>query len=314
MGTARYVLKRVGWTVLASYLVLTAAFLLFVFTPNPTEQATVRFFGLQQALETYQGPELTATLFDRYVEWLVSYATLDLGTTRGGTPVESVIADTAPITLTYLVPGLVLGNLLGVAFGHFSGMIRGRLDDFVSTLSYTGISVPAFFIGEFSIAVFISQLSWYQTYYNPKFGLWSPENLVSLTLPAAVVTVNVLAVQARYTRAQTLEFGTADFVKTFRANGAGFLDRSRHVLRNAALPLVSLFFTEALTVLFITAIVVELVFRVPGLGDLTYNAIVGQDLALIFATTMIPVFVGLFGNLLQDVLYAVLDPRVDSGN
>ena len=299
------------WTVFAAYLVLTGAFLLFVFTPDATEQVTVRFYGLQQALSAYDGPQLGAALFERYVSFLVGYLTLDLGTTMRGEPVADAIARTAPITLTYVVPGILLGNLLGVAAGHVAGMVRGKTDALVSTLSYVGNGVPAFFLGEFAVATFITQLSWYETYYDSRFELLSADNLVSLTLPAAVVAVNILAVQARQSRAQTVEFADAEFVKTFRAGGARLRDQSRHVLRNAALPLLSLFVTETLTILFISIVVVELVFRVPGLGQLTYDAIVRQDLPLILATTLIPVFVGLLGNLAQDVAAALLDPRTE---
>ncbi|WP_435156094.1 ABC transporter permease subunit [Haladaptatus sp. DFWS20] len=121
---------------------------------------------------------------------------------------------------------------------------------------------------------------------------------------------NLLAVQIRYTRSTSLEYVPAEFVKTLHSNGASACDVGRHVLRNAALPLVSLFFAETATILFITILVVEMVFGLPGFGTLTFNAIKARDPGLILATTMIPIFIGLAGNLIQDIAYAVLDPRV----
>lgn len=313
MNVGRFVARRIAWTVIAAFLVLTGAFLLFAFTPDP-DQVLVQFFAGERAADAYAAARnYDRPILDRYLTWLVSYATLDLGTTVDGRPVTTVLREAAPVTLVYLVPGLLIGNLLGVLVGHLAAM-RGRVADAVaSAVSYVGFGIPAFFLGELAIVVFIRELSWYRTYYDPRFGLWSPDNLVTLTLPAFVVALNVFAVQLRYARAETLEFASADFVKTLRAAGAGFRDRSRHVLRNASLPLVSLFFTETLTVLFVTVYAVELVFRVPGLGELAFRALTDRDFGLILATTLIPVFVGLVGNLVQDVLYAVLDPRVGDG-
>lgn len=311
MRFARYVAGRVAWTVFAGYVVLTLTFLLFAFTPDPNE-AFVAWGGGEGAAEAYAAARnYDEPLLQRYATWLLAYATLDLGTTVGGQSVTATILDRAPFTLVYLVPGILLGNFGGVLVGHLAGMLRGsKFDVGVSTLSYVGLGVPAFFLGEFAVATFIFKLSWLRTFYDTRFGLWTADNLVTLILPMAVVAINVLAVQLRYARAETAEFVNADFVKTFRAAGAGFTDLARHVFRNTLLPLVSLFFLETLTVLFVTVYVVELVFRVPGLGNLAFSAIQRRDIALIIATTLIPAYVGLVGNLIQDVAYAYFDPRV----
>lgn len=313
MSVARYLLRRVVWTVVASLIVLTAAFLLFRFVPDPT-LTLVRFFGGKEAADAYAAARnYNAPILQQYVHWMVNYLALDLGTTLGGRRVEAVLAERAPPTLVYLVPGLFLGNLLGILTGHLAAMRGGLTDAVTSTLSYLGQGVPAFFMGELAVVVFIENLLWYRMYWDDRYGLWTAENLVSLSLPALVVALNVFVVQLRYSRAETLEFASADFVRTFRASGAGFFDRSRHILRNASLPLISLFVTETLTVIFVTIYVVEVVFRVPGLGELALIALKQRDFALILATTLIPVFAGLFGTLVQDILYAFIDPRIGDG-
>lgn len=318
MNFGRYVLRRLAWTGLGALIILTGAFLLFAYTPDP-QLAFVRWANAnnataqEQAVNAYQAARnYNEPLLQRYVTWMLSYITLDLGTTLNGRPVIDVLVESGTVTLVYLVPGILLGNILGILAGHLAAMRGGIADAITSTLSYVGLGIPAFFLGEVTILVFIRKLSWYRTYYDTRFGLWSADNLVTLTLPALVVALNIFAVQMRYSRAETLEFVSADFVKTLRANGAGFRDRSKHVLRNASLPLISLFFTETLTILFITVYVVELVFRVPGLGQVAFAALNNRDFALILATTLIPVFIGLVGNLIQDIAYAVLDPRIDS--
>jgi peptide/nickel transport system permease protein len=201
--------------------------------------------------------------------------------------------------------------VLGLGVGLLAAMRQGGLFDRLGTATaYVGLGLPHFFLAELLIVVAINELGWYGALWDSRYGLWSTENLTALALPMLVVTANLLAVQVRYARSESLEFVPADFVKRLRASGASSWRIARHVVRNAALPLLSVFFTETLTVLFVTVYVIEVVMEVPGLGSLAYNAILSRDSGVILAATCIPVLVGLVGNLVQDVAYAALDPRV----
>lgn len=122
-----------------------------------------------------------------------------------------------------------------------------------------------------------------------------------------VVAANLLAVQVRDARSEALEFVPVDSVKRLRASGWRI---ARHGLRNAALPLLSVFFTETPTVRFVTVYDIEIVMERPGLGQLADNATFTRDIWIVLATTFIPVTVWLVGNPRQDIAYTGLDPRV----
>lgn len=323
MNVRWYVLRRVAWTVFAAYLLLTGTFVLFAYTPDPNEVLVAFGAGYgaenpveaqEEALSAYrEARNRDEPILERYRNWMVGYATLDWGRSYNrGQPVVDLIAHRLPVTLAYLVPAVVVATLLGVGLGLVAAFDRhGILDVLVTSLSYLGVGLPAFFLGEALIAVAIRELGWYGALWDPRYGLWTRQNLSSLALPGIVVAANLLAVQVRYARAEALEYLPEDFVRRLHAGGASTLDVARHVLRNAAFPLVSVAFTEMLAVLFVTVYVLEVVFDVPGVGKLAYEAIQQRDVGVILATTLIPAFVGLLGNLIQDVAYTVLDPRVD---
>lgn len=326
MSLRWYVIRRTLWTVFAAYLVLSAAFFLYAYTPDPNEQLVEFGAGVTAAISGEDPTEAQLEagkayrearnydepVLDRYANWMIGYTTLNWGYSFDhGQPVTDVIADRLPVTLVYLVPGILLALLLGLGIGLAAATRRGGLIDRVGTATaYAGVGLPHFFLAELLIVVAITEVGWYGAMWDDRYGLWSPENLAALSLPMIVVAANLLAVQVRYTRSESLEFVPADFVKRLRASGASGWRVARHVLRNAALPLLSVFFTETLTVLFVTVYVIEVVMEVPGLGQVAYNAIFTRDIGIILATTFIPVMVGLVGNLIQDIAYTALDPRV----
>lgn len=329
MSLRWYVVRRTLWTVLAAYLVLSGAFFLFAYTPDPNEQLVAFGAGMgaalsgedpteaqEEALQAYrEARNYDEPVLDRYADWMIGYATLNWGYSFAhGEPVSDLIADRLPVTLVYLIPGILLALVLGLAVGLYAAIHRaGPVDRLGTTTAYVGVGLPHFFLAELLIVIAIGELGWYGALWDDRYGLWTQENLTALTLPMLVVAANLFAVQVRYVRSEALEYVPADFVKRLRASGASSWTIARHVLRNAAMPLVSLFFTETLTVLFVTVYVIEVVFALPGLGELAYEAIFDRDVGLILATTLIPVMVALVGNLIQDVAYTALDPRVSYG-
>ncbi|WP_458188853.1 ABC transporter permease [Haladaptatus sp. NG-WS-4] len=314
----RYLARRVLWTVFAAYLLLSVIFLVYAYAPDPGKERagilTAMSGGtVEQGEQAYaQARNYDEPVLDRYVKWIVGYTTLDWGTDIEGQPVTDRLETAIPLTLVYLIPAIVLSTLLGTVIGLYSAVHQhGYVDRIVTAVTYPGLGVPSFWLASWASVLVLERVSIQASYFDHRYGLWSPENLPFMVLPMLVLTVNLLAVQIRYARSTSLEYVPAEFVKTLRANGATARDVSRHVLRNAALPLVSLFFAETITILFVTILVVETVFGLPGFGALAFQALKARDGALILATTMIPIFIGLVGNLVQDVAYAVIDPRVN---
>lgn len=308
MSRRRYVAYRLAWTALGAWAVLTLLFLVFEFTPDPNQFMVGGGTDQYRELRNYDQPAL-----QRYLGWLWGFLTLDLGSTIQGTPVSKELADAAAVTLTYLVPSVLLGVTVGVGAGLF-GAVKpdGKAAKLVKALSYVGFAIPTFVAADAMFFVAKEHLQIFGIEYDAEFGLFTLRNLRALLLPASVVTVNVLAVQLRYARTESNEVLQEEFVRTLRASGANTLTLVRHVLRNVASSLLALFVSELVGVVFVVLVVVEVIFGVPGFGALLYNGIHDRDVGIILGTTVLPVVFIMLGNLAQDLAQAIIDPRVEA--
>ncbi len=278
--------SRAAASVVGAYAVVSAAFLLVAFTPRGER--------------IVQG-----SVGEAYLAWLVDLTTLDWGYSQvGREPVFDAIATAVPHTLKYLVPGVAVAVVVGVTVGTYAALRPdGPLDRVASALAYLGFGVPNFVVGSILVLAFAIHPLENEPLYNDgpiQRVLW----------PAALVATTLLASQFRYARAQSREYAGTDFVRLLRAKGANTTGVARHVVRNAAVPLVSLFFVDTFAVLLLNVVVVESVFAIPGLGQLSFLAFWHRDVPTILGTTVVFVFLGFTGNFLQDAAYAILDPRV----
>lgn len=318
MSAKWQVVRRVGFAVFAVYLVLSITFGFVALTPDPNIAPelweAVRHQGasaeeVQQVNQAYlEATNRDIPVFDRYVQWLADITTLDWGTSfNQNVPVTGLIGQALPYTLAYIFPGVAFALVGGIAIGVYSATHHHTLLDRLATgFGYLGFSVPNFWIAEVFILVLVTELGWFDQ--SAADGTWAI--LSQLVLPAAILGTSLLAGQVRYARAESLEYINAEFVKLVRAKGASGWRVARHILRNAALPLLSLFFTDLLAVLVVNIYVIETVFGIPGLGTLSLEAIQNRDMPVILGTTMVIVLFGIVGNLVQDLAYVVLDPRV----
>jgi peptide/nickel transport system permease protein len=313
-----YLLRRAGWAVAALYLVLSATFVLVAGTPDPNEalaafSAATSGGDAGAAAEAYEAARnLDAPLLGRYVTYMTSLATLQWGMSDSlGRPVTDLVAERLAVSASYVLPSVILAAVLGAALGLYAASSDSRrVDHLVSGVSYAGFGVPNFWLAEVLVA-YLTVLFGVSVTYDLAAGLLAPGNLGALTVAVVVLTTTLLAAQLRYVRAETRNYLRESFVKTARAKGVGRWRVVRHAFRNAVLPLVSLLFTELLSVLFVSVFVLEVVLDVPGLGALAYDAIRARDVPLVMGTVLVPVVVGVVGNLAQDVLYTALDPRLE---
>ena len=309
MNRKRYIAYRLAWTVFGAWGVLTSIFFAFTLTPDPDQYCMGSGCReMYRAMRNYDEPVL-----DRYLTWMENFLTLDLGTTIHDEPVVDVLAEAATVTLTYLVLSIVFAVVIGVAVGLFLALRPdSRLLRVVRSSSYVGFSIPAI-VAAFALFILATRhLGIHTLNYDRQQSLYTTRNLVALTLPAGVVTVKLLAVQLRYARSEATDILQEDFVRALHANGADTVTLARHVLKNAASSLLSLFFSELVGVMFVVVVIVEVVFGVPGFGQLLYEGIQDRDPGIILTTTTFPILLILFGNLLQDVAYSFIDPRIDS--
>ena len=241
----------------------------------------------------------------QYLLYLKGIFTLDFGMTFSGQPVSSVMANAFPVTIKLTVMGVVFETVFGVLFGFIAGVRRGGIfDSTVLVLSLLVIAIPSFVIGfvmQFLIGV--------------KWGLLPvtvgrDETFLELLMPATVLGAVSLAYVIRLTRQSVSENLRADYVRTARAKGmSGGSVMTRHVLRNSMIPVVT-FIGADLGILMGGAIITEGIFGINGIGGTLYQAIIRGEPATVVSVTTVLVIVYIIANLLVDLMYAVLDPRI----
>ncbi len=241
----------------------------------------------------------------QYLLYLKGIFTLDLGTTFSGRAVTSVMAEAFPVTIKLAVMALVFEAVFGVAAGLVAGLRKGKaFDATVLVVSLLVVAVPTFVIGfvlQFVVGV---KLRWLPT------AVGSDVSFESLIMPAIVLGAVSFAYVLRLTRNSVAENLTADHVRTATAKG---LSRGRvvnvHVLRNSLIPVVT-FLGADLGALMGGAIITEGIFNINGVGGTLFRAIQqGQSTTVVSITTVL-VIVYIVANLLVDLLYAALDPRI----
>ncbi|TMJ68532.1 MAG: ABC transporter permease [Alphaproteobacteria bacterium] len=248
----------------------------------------------------------------RFGEWSWSILQADLGTSMfTGLPVTKLIAQRLEPTLSLMVVTLILAVTIAVPMGVIAAWKAGTwIDRALMAFAVFGFSVPVFVVGYLLAYVFALQLDWFpvQGYTPIARGFWPwLENLV---LPAVALGCVYIALIARITRASMLEVLQQDYIRTARSKGMGqggilFV----HALKNAAVPIVTVI-GIGVALLIGGAVVTESVFAIPGLGRLTIDAIVRRDYPLIQGIVLLFSFVYVLVNLVVDVLYTLLDPRI----
>ncbi|WFR83214.1 ABC transporter permease [Arthrobacter sp. Y-9] len=241
----------------------------------------------------------------QYLLYLKSIFTFDLGLDFSGRPIAAVLGEIFPVTARLAIMALVFEAVFGVLFGLFAGLRKGKFfDGTVLVASLIVIGIPIFVLG-FLMQFFIGvQLKWAK----PTVGAGAP--FEDLILPALVLGLVSFAYVLRLTRTSVIENMNADYVRTATAKG---LSRSRvvtvHILRNSLIPVVT-FLGADLGSLMGGAIVTEGIFNVPGVGNRLYRAVLTGEGPTVVSIVTLLVLVYCISNLVVDLLYAWLDPRI----
>ncbi|WP_432546366.1 ABC transporter permease [Kineococcus sp. SYSU DK004] len=257
---------------------------------------------------------LDQPLLVQYAQWISSAVTGDLGVSfRSGEPVTLLILERLPATLSLAFASILVALLIAVPLGTASALRPRSLVDGVSTVfSQIGISVPEFWMGIMLILVFAGALGWfppagYVPFSDDPLG-WAR----SLVLPAVTTGLVSGSVLTRFTRSSVLEALGAEHVRTARAKGLPARAVFRwHVLRNALLPLVTVTGVQ-MAYLLSGVVVVEIVFAWPGLGQLALQSVQARDYPVLQGAVLLFALVFLVVNLVVDLLYTKLDPRISA--
>ena len=302
-----YVVQRLLQGVVVILLVSVTSFFIMQLAPgNPVDIMVGKAQVSQEQRDLIAKKwGLDEPWYVQYGTWLGNVFTGDLGTSviRTGTPVREMIAEAAPVTLRLNLLAILVAICVAVPLGILAAVRRHSALDYGSMVGASlGIAMPNYWIGFMLVLVFSLKLGWLPPYQS---GSWK-----HYVLPVTVLAIQEMAVLARLTRGATIELLQQDFVTTARAKG---LRESwvvvRHVVRNALLPIVTLIGYRLAFVLSGT-IVVETVFAWPGIGQLFIQSIDRLDYQVVQAIVLLVSTIVVVGNLLTDLVYAYVDPRI----
>ena len=255
-------------------------------------------------------------VWQRYIKWLTQMLQGNWGFSFiSRVDVDTLILQRLPVTIAVIGASQLLALLVALPVGILAAVKPySWFDRIASTLSFIGFSLPTFFTGVLFILLFSIELGWLPFVFRtdlPETGLaWWWEQIRQSIMPVAVLGLFQAASWMRYVRSAVLDVVRLDYVTTARSKGlAERVVIAKHVVRNALIPVVTLVALQMPTV-FGGAIVTEQIFRIPGIGSLLIDAILRNDTPVIMAVTFVFSCLVIFFNLVADVLYGWLDPRI----
>jgi peptide/nickel transport system permease protein len=252
----------------------------------------------------------------RYLHWITAMAHGDWGFSFASRiNVDTLILQRLPTTLIVIGAAQILAIIVALPVGVLAGTRPYSIfDQVANTLAFIGFSLPTFFTGLLLIMLFSIKLDWLPMVYNAELSstgwAWLWEQIRQSIMPVMVLGLFQGASLVRYVRSAVLDVVRLDYVTTARSKGIG--ERrviTRHVVRTALIPVVTLVALQ-MPIVFSGAIVTEQIFRVPGIGSLLISAMLANDTPVIMAVTFVFACLVVFFNLIADVLYGWLDPRI----
>ncbi|GAB4230537.1 MAG: ABC transporter permease [Stanieria sp.] len=279
------------------------------FASNPAITAEVRenirkSLGLDQPIQV------------RYFKWLWAFIRGDLGysfTSRS--PVFDLLLQRLPTTLWIVGSAYLVGVIIAFPLGIISALKRYSFtDQIITTIAFLGFSLPPFFTGLLFIIIFSVQLKWFPFIYNSTLQITDWSSFVAAIqqsiMPITVLALYQSAILMRFIRSSILEQLNQEYIRTAIAKGlSSFAVLKNHILPNAMIPVVTLIALD-IPAIFTGALVTEQVFRIPGIGALLIESIYRSDTPVVMAITFIYGILIVLFNLIADILYSILDPRV----
>ncbi|MFQ5612242.1 MAG: ABC transporter permease [Anaerolineae bacterium] len=273
----------------------------------------IRYLKWMQQFFITEPLNIAETMFDVEIGDSTNRLRLRSWATKG--PVIDLIIERTPQTLWVVGLSYVIAVILAIPLGVISAVKQYSVLDQVSTIfSIIGYSVPTFFTGLVFIIIFSAKLKWFPSIYDTTHKVVDFESFIvqvkQMIMPVTVLALFQIATLNRFTRSSMLDNLSLDYVRTARAKG--FRERyvvTKHVLRNSLIPVVTLV-ALGIPAIFGGAIITEQIFRVNGLGALLIIAIQGSDIPLVMTLTFIFAILIVAFNLVADIIYGVLDPRI----
>jgi oligopeptide transport system permease protein len=301
---SRYIIKRLLWIIPVLFAVSVITFTLMHAVPGgPWEREKPVSASIQAALNVKYGLDDPVPI--QYVRWVGNLLQGNLGPSYAfvDRTVNDIVGEGLMTTLQLGLMAFALSVIVGIPLGIFAALGHNRGPDYVSTgISVIGIAMPSFVLAMLLILLFSVSLHWF-----PTSGWKGPAYWV---LPTIALAGFPIAVIARYTRASMLEVTKKDYIRTAQSKGVGGRDVvSRHMIRNALIPVITIL-GPTLAFLVTGSFIIETVFGIPGVGRYYVTSIFQHDYGVLMAMTILYAFAVAFLNVVVDVLYAFIDPRI----
>jgi peptide/nickel transport system permease protein len=306
---ARYVFKRLVLTVPVLFATALMIFFIFQMIPGDVVQAsmTQKLMTVEQQNTIRESLGLNKPVLERAAAYAVALLHGDMGRSfRTGQPVMDMLMSQLPYTLILISASLFVAVLIGIPLGLVAALKRNSgADTTAMTISVLGASIPQYWLGLVMILVFAVNLRWL-----PATG---SEGLQTLILPAIALGIGQMAIIARLTRSEMVEVLQSDYVRTAEAKGLGrWPVVMGHAFRNSLIPIVTMLGLQVGSLLG-GAVVIEVVFARPGLGTIVVQSILKRDIPVIQGGILLIAAIFVLVNLVVDVSYSFLDPRIRTG-
>jgi peptide/nickel transport system permease protein len=318
-GLQAYIIRRLIYALLIAFGVVTITFILLRVGPTSPADKYLANMGARtqdpsqviEAVESRYG--LDKPIYEQYGEYLVNLARGDWGWSFSTSmPVMKLIRKHWVYSFQLIFLSMIFSAVLGLLIGVYSAVKQYTKTDYLATFfSFIGISIPNFWLGIMLILIFSVHLGWFKSYYDTSLPMFSLANLKALVLPVITLGTGAMAGYTRYARSAVLDNLRKDFVRTARAKGLP--ERTvigKHVFRNAVLPIITIIMWDLSGLVLAGAYITEIIFGIPGLGRISFNAIFADDYPVVVTIVLIGAVVVLLTNLATDIVYTWLDPRI----
>lgn len=314
----RLIIKRVLQTIPMLIAVSIVSFLLIKLAPGDPVQAYITpEMGPADIERIRQNMGLNDPIHIQYIRWVKNMLKGDLGYSLvNHRPVVTQITERLPATIGLMFTSLIFSMVIGIVVGLLSAANQNRIfDKIVTIISYLGISIPSFWFAMMLIYFLSLKLNILPSIGMRTIGVHSTWDLIKhAIMPTLVLSIQNIAVVARYIRSSTISQLNEEYVTVQLASGASRNEvLYKYVLKNAILPVITIL-GMSLPSLVSGAFITESIFGWPGMGQLGMTAIFSYDYPLIMAITMFSSLILILGNLLSDILYSVVDPRIKELN
>ncbi len=305
----RFIVKRVLRSIPVILLATIVVFSLMHISAEGPEKVALRMLGpkaTEQAINDFiQTHGLDEPVYQQYISWMTGIFKGDWGTSiRYNQPVTEILIDRVPLTLQLMGSALLFSIVLGVAMGVLGALRHNTIVDYIVTVqALFWRSIPSFWLGVMFLLIFALRLGW--------FPIGGYDGFEYLILPALVLGLRLQAIIARLTRSSMLNVLNKDYIKTAKTKGlSNNIVIIKHGLRNALIPVVTVIALR-LPWLFSGAMITESVFSLPGMGRLIVEGVRMRDFPVIQGAVLLISLTAIIANLLADITYTYVDPRID---